>query len=144
MLLLWFTRGESVPKLTLCSLLNWIGALTLSPMLKLPPRKLQPWFSLWSFFVQRLLAISKIYHTALHGTLFSCLGWCSYNSSQNTLRKIEEINGKFNSWFCSIFFRYSQILISCRKTGYNAMCTLNLLFFLKFPPFLSSKVLVVR
>ena len=26
------------------SLLNWIGALTLSLLLKLPPRKLEPWF----------------------------------------------------------------------------------------------------
>ena len=31
------------------SLLNWIGALTLSLLLKLPPRNLEPWFVLWSF-----------------------------------------------------------------------------------------------
>ena len=35
--------------------LNWIGDLTLSLLLKLPPRKLEPWFVLWSFF---LLCIS--------------------------------------------------------------------------------------
>ena len=40
------------------SLLNWIGALTLSLLLKLPPRKLEPWFVLWSFFFLRLLCIS--------------------------------------------------------------------------------------
>ena len=40
------------------SLLNWIGALTLSLLLKLPPRKLEPWFVLWSFFPRRLLCIS--------------------------------------------------------------------------------------
>ena len=28
--------------------LNWIGALTLSPLLKLTLRKLEPWFVLWS------------------------------------------------------------------------------------------------
>ena len=28
------------------SILNWIGALTLSRLLKLPPRKLEPWFVL--------------------------------------------------------------------------------------------------
>ena len=37
--------------------LNWIGALT-SLLLKLPPRKLEPWFVLWSFFLLRLLCIS--------------------------------------------------------------------------------------
>ena len=40
------------------SLLNWIGALTLPLLLKLPPRKLEPWFVLWSFFLLRLLCIS--------------------------------------------------------------------------------------
>ena len=32
--------------------------LTLSLLLKLPPRKLEPWFVLWSFFLLRLLSIS--------------------------------------------------------------------------------------
>ena len=32
------------------SLLNWIGATTLYLLLKLPPRKLESWFVLWSFF----------------------------------------------------------------------------------------------
>ena len=40
------------------SRLNWIGALTLSLLLKLPPRKLEPCLALWSFFLQRLLCIS--------------------------------------------------------------------------------------
>ena len=40
------------------SLLNWIGALTLSLVLELPLRKLEPWFILWSFFLLRLLCIS--------------------------------------------------------------------------------------
>ena len=39
-------------------LLNWIRALVLSLLLKLPPRKLKPWFILWSFFLLRLLCIS--------------------------------------------------------------------------------------
>ena len=29
---------------------SWIGALTLTILLKLPPRKLEPWFVLWSSF----------------------------------------------------------------------------------------------
>ena len=40
------------------SRLNWIGALTLSLLLKLPPRKLERCLALWSFFLQRLLCIS--------------------------------------------------------------------------------------
>ena len=40
------------------SLINWIGALTLSPLLKLSQRKLDLWFVLWSFFLLRLLWMS--------------------------------------------------------------------------------------
>ena len=40
------------------SLLNWSGALLLSLLLKLPLRKYEPWFVLWSFFLLRLLFIS--------------------------------------------------------------------------------------
>ena len=40
------------------SLLNWIGALTLSLLLKLLQRKLELWFVLWSFFLVQLLFIS--------------------------------------------------------------------------------------
>ena len=40
------------------SFLNWIGALALPLLLKLSPRKLGPWFVLWSFFHMRLLCTS--------------------------------------------------------------------------------------
>ena len=40
-----------------CSLLNWIEAFTLSLLLKLSPRKLEPWFVRWSFFLLRVLCI---------------------------------------------------------------------------------------
>ena len=40
------------------SLLNWIGALTLSHLLKMPPRELRPWFVLWSFFSSKLFFVS--------------------------------------------------------------------------------------
>ena len=39
------------------ALLNCIRALTLSLLLKLPPKKLEPSFVLWSFFLLRLLYI---------------------------------------------------------------------------------------
>ena len=48
----------SFKMLELPFLLNWIGTLTLSLLLKLPPRKLEPWFVLWSSFLLRLLYIS--------------------------------------------------------------------------------------
>ena len=40
------------------SLLNWIGSLTLSLLLKLLERKLEFWFILWNSFLLRLLSIS--------------------------------------------------------------------------------------
>ena len=40
------------------SLLNWIWALTLSQLLKLPSRILESWFVLWHFFLLRLHFIS--------------------------------------------------------------------------------------
>ena len=49
---------SSSKMLGLISLLNWIGALTLSLVLRLPPIKLEPWFVWWSFFLLRLLCIS--------------------------------------------------------------------------------------
>ena len=66
------------------SLLNWIGALTLPLLLKLPSRKLESWFVLWSFFLLRLLCLS-IYLPYSHAQnavvmLLLCLtlvGWCS-------------------------------------------------------------------
>ena len=63
-LLMWkwmglFLRNNHLLRcLVWLSLLNWIGALTLSLLLKLAPRKLEPWFNLWSFFLLRLLYIS--------------------------------------------------------------------------------------
>ena len=39
-------------------LLNWIGALTLTLLLRLPPRKLEPWFVQWSLFLLSLPCIS--------------------------------------------------------------------------------------
>ena len=39
------------------SLLSWVGALTLSLLLKLPPRKLEALFVLWNFFLLRLLCL---------------------------------------------------------------------------------------
>ena len=64
MLLIWKWLGLFLRKNRLLrywgwlSLLNWIGALKLFLLLKLPPRKLASWFVLWSFFLLSLLCIS--------------------------------------------------------------------------------------
>ena len=63
-LLMWKWMGLFLRKnhLLICwgglSLLNLIGALTLSLLLKLPPRKLELWFTLWSFLLLKLLCVS--------------------------------------------------------------------------------------
>ena len=63
-LLMWKWMGLFLRKnhLLTCwgwlSLLNWIGALTLSLLLTVPPIKLEPWFVLWSFFLLRIFCIS--------------------------------------------------------------------------------------
>ena len=82
-LLMWEWRGPSLTKnhflryWVWLSLLNWIGALTLSLLLKLPPRK----WSLDSFIELSLSWVCSIslyiYHMAMHGILLSCLGWSS-------------------------------------------------------------------
>ena len=64
-LLMWKWMGLFLRKnhLSRCcgllSLLNWIGALTLPLLLKLLPRKLEPWVVLWGFFLLRLLFLYK-------------------------------------------------------------------------------------
>ena len=63
-LLMWKWMGLFLRKNNLLrcwgwlSLLDWIRVLTLSLLLKLPPKKLEPWFVLWSFFCLRLFCIS--------------------------------------------------------------------------------------
>ena len=37
---------------------NWVRTLILSLLLKLPPRKLEPWIILWSFFLLKSIFIS--------------------------------------------------------------------------------------
>ena len=60
-LLIWKWMGEEKPsfkKLGLLFSTKLIGVLTLSLLLKLSPKKLEPWFVLWSFFLLKLLCIS--------------------------------------------------------------------------------------
>ena len=52
--------------------LNLIGAVTSSPLLKLAPRELEPWFVLWSFFLLRLLCIYLYKSTIWPSTEYCC------------------------------------------------------------------------
>ena len=57
---------------------NWIGALTLSLLLRVSLRKLS-WLILWSFFLVSLLriSISLLYSHAWN--IVAILGWCYYS-----------------------------------------------------------------
>ena len=46
--------------LSFSSKLNWIG---FSLLLKLPPKKLEPWFVLWIFFSVTAKSVQKILHS---------------------------------------------------------------------------------
>ena len=76
MLLMWKCIGQFLTKnhLLRCrgclSLLNRIRALTLSLFLKLPARKLEPWFVLRSFFP---LSLPCIYESTIQPCTFCCL-----------------------------------------------------------------------
>ena len=72
------------------SLLNWIGALILSLLLKLPPGKYHPWFVLWHFFLLRLLCISinlpycHAWNTAvMSGLVLLTVNWNCQISNKN-------------------------------------------------------------
>ena len=72
------------------SLLNCIGALTLSLLLKQLPKKMEPWFVLWSFYLLTLLCIyiNKLYGHAWSTVVMSELVPPScYLELVNKLRK---------------------------------------------------------
>ena len=54
---LFFRKNHILRCWGFLSFLNWIGAVTLSFLLKLPPRKLEHQFVLWSFFLLKDLII---------------------------------------------------------------------------------------
>ena len=76
------------------SLLIWIGALTMSLLLKLTPRKLELWFALWSFFLLRLLCISL----NLPYTNLLCMEYCCHVCAGAPSCYLEL--GKQQKWIC--------------------------------------------
>ena len=78
----WSPKDPSFQEATLQNCpYNQIGALTSFLLLKIPRRKLEPWFVLWSFILPRLLCISinlsyaheRIGMVSIYA---SCLSWC--------------------------------------------------------------------
>ena len=69
------------------SLLNWIGALTLSLLLKLPPRKLEPWCVLWSFFLLRFFC-TYLYKS----TIRPCMEYCCHVWAGTPISYLELLN----------------------------------------------------
>ena len=62
-------------ELTFASKLDWGWKIKYSLLLKVCPRKLKPWFVLWSFFLLRLLCIpiSQLYSLAWNTIIMSRL-----------------------------------------------------------------------
>ena len=101
------------------SLLNWIRALTLYLLLKMHPRKLEPWFILWSFSLLRLLCISI---NLLHGHLWNTVVmselvllvatwncWWSYKNGYvgpSPAPSLESLAHRRNVARLSLFYRY--------------------------------------
>ena len=94
--------------------LNLIGAVTLSLLLKLPSRKLEPWFGLWRFFLLIFLFIRP------------CTEYCSHvwvGSPSCYLELLDNLQKKQDclyfpchlSWTLSSFFRCSQLKPSVGK-----------------------------
>ena len=76
------------------SVLNWIGTFTLSLLLKLSPRKLEPWFVRWSFFLLRVLCICI-------NLLQPCMECCRHVWDGAHSFYWELLN-KLQKWICSI------------------------------------------
>ena len=100
---------------------NWIGALILPLLLKLFPRKLEPWFVLWSFFLLRLLCISihLLYGHAwitvvMSGLVILVATWNCWISYENEyagrlvlhLLPLLNLSHRWNVASLSLFYRY--------------------------------------
>ena len=111
------------------SLLNWIGALALSLLLILRPRKLEPWFVLWSFFLLRLLSISinlpyshpwnTVVMSGLVLQVATCNCWISYKNGYELaeLVPVPYSRGRSACYFDRMH-DFSVTISSCYKDVY--------------------------
>ena len=125
MLLIWKWMGLFFRKnyLLRCwgwlSLLNWIGAITLYLLLKLPPRKLEPWLVLWSFFLLRLfwnsinVPYSHLWNTVVMSGLVPLVAISDKLQKQicrsvgpSLAASLEPLAHHWNAASLSLFYRY--------------------------------------
>ena len=99
------------------SVLNWIGALTLSLLVKLPPRYLELWLVVWSFLLLRLLSISI--------RLLYCNVWTTVVISTVVIFELRLLVATWNCWIIY-------------KNGYAGLLVLHLLHLLN--PLLMAKM----
>ena len=75
------------------SLLNWIRALTLSRLLKVPPRKLEPWYAIWKFLSPKVTLY--LYKSTIQQCMeYYCHVWVGFPSSYL------EFLDKLQNWIC--------------------------------------------
>ena len=67
-------------------------SVILSLLVKLPPRKLEPWFILWSLFLLRLLCIYK-------STIWPCIEYC-WHFWAAAHSCVLELLDKLQKWIC--------------------------------------------
>ena len=89
---------------------NWILALTFSPLWKLPPRQLEPWFVLWSFFSQGCsLTLMEYCSHAWAGAISFYLdmqNWLCRTFGPTLVSSLETLGHHRNVASISLFCRY--------------------------------------
>ena len=128
MLLIWKWRSLLLRKNHLLRwwcclfLLKWVGALTLSLLLKLPQRKVEHWFTLYSFLLLSLLCISinlpyglTWNRVVMHGLVLVAATWkCSVSYKNryigllvfHLLPLLKPLGHRRNVSSLSLFYRY--------------------------------------
>ena len=111
------------------SVLNWTGALTLSLLLKLPPRKLEPWFVLWTFLLLRLLCISinlshsQVWNTVVISGLMLLVApynfWIRYKNGYARLLVLHLLPLSLSLFYRYYFSRYSSKLAQLVPLSYS-------------------------
>ena len=102
------------------SLLNWIGVLTLSLLLKLPPRKSETSFVLWSLFLLRLLIISiNPLHAHAWNTVWAGAPSCYLKFLDNTKTYMQDCWSIicYLSWTIGSLSKCSQLKSLMQETG---------------------------
>ena len=140
---LFFSKDHLFRSQGSLSLLNSIWALTLSQLPKLPPRKLEPWFVLRSFFLQGLLCTSLTlpydlawYRTADHRTIGPSLS-----------ASLEPLVHHPNAASSSLFYRYyfgrysSELAELVPLTLMEGLLVIQIGFMIFLLPFLDSILL---